>query len=211
MNLKEKIKLRKKQILYKFPKLKKKRIFVFSMPTHGNLGDQAIAIAEKRYIKDILFDYQIVEIPDFYTRLGILRFKRKIRKNDLIFIHGGGNFGTIYPGVEADRRAIINSFPENPIIQFPQSVYFSNDSFGEKSYKESYKTMVNHKNITLVARDSESLNKLKKMFQNTHVKILYSPDMVFYLNKVSFNNIVRNNKILFILRNDSERKLSDNL
>lgn len=212
MELTNKIKLRSKQLLYKFPKLQKhKRIFLFLLPTHGNLGDQAIAIAESKYLSDQFPKYQVIEIPDFASKVAILKLRKKIHDDDLIMLHGGGNIGTLYPGVEGYRRQIINNFPNNHIIIFPQSVYFSADTKGERFKKETQDIFNNHDNLTIVARDSDSYMKMTSMFNLKKIKILKMPDIVLYLNNIANNMENRSNDILFALRNDIEKKLNDSI
>lgn len=51
-------------------------------------------------------------------------------------IHGG--IGNLYPKAEKDRRRIIQSFIKNPILSLPQSIYFTNNTKGEKEKKQHF-------------------------------------------------------------------------
>lgn len=75
---------------YVFPKIEGKSIYIFSIPTFGNIGDLAIAEAEEQYIKDNFSNYNLILIPDYATNKAIKIIKNKMTSDDLIMIHGGG-------------------------------------------------------------------------------------------------------------------------
>ena len=118
---------------------------------------------------------------------------------------GGGNVGNLYPKAERDRRKIIKSFKNTRILSLPQSVYFSKDVRGDFELKKSRHVYSKKKNLTLIARDNNSLKKLKKLNQKT----LLTPDIVFYFNKIKGYDLDRKDDVLFILRNDNEKQVSD--
>lgn len=104
---------------FRFAKYKNSRKIVYMLtPTHGNLGDQAIAYASYRYLEDNFEDYEIIEVnfKDTYRYAKVL--KKILNKDDLIFLHGGGNMGNHYIHEEEARRFIIENFSDNRIISF---------------------------------------------------------------------------------------------
>ena len=48
--------------------------------------------------------------------------RRSFRK--YIFIHGGGNFGDLWPEHQQFREMILQRYPDRPVIQLPQSIHF---------------------------------------------------------------------------------------
>ena len=46
----------------------------------------------------------------------IEQLKKIIKDEDIILLHGGGNFGDKYIELEEKRRMIITAFPNNKII-----------------------------------------------------------------------------------------------
>mgnify|MGYP002626293742 CR=1 FL=1 len=55
--------------------------------------------------------------------------KPNIKKNTLILIHPGGNFGDIWIEHQKFRHLLLKDFPDNPIVQLPQSVWFNDPEF----------------------------------------------------------------------------------
>ena len=85
-------------------KREKSVIFLLSTPTHGNLGDHAIAYAEIRFLKKVGLGERFMELnADFYTLETEWLQRDVIRPEDIILIHGGGFLGTLWE--EEDDRA----------------------------------------------------------------------------------------------------------
>ena len=178
----------------------KKRVFIIGVPYHGNLGDQAIIIAENQYIKDILKNKKVIEIESSITNKFIKIFKKLIKKDDIIFMHGGGFLGNLWPVEEEMFRKTISSFKDNNIIVLPQTIFFTNDELGEKELNVSKKIYNNHKKLYISCREEYTLNFSKKEFK---CKLLLVPDIVLYLEDYILN---KNRKdVLFCLRKDSEK------
>jgi pyruvyl transferase EpsO len=97
-----------------------------------------------------------------------------IGKDDIIVLHGGGNFGDIYPHFQAYRERIIEKFTDNQIVVMPQTVHFSSP---EKLARACEK-MNKHPNITFFVRDEVSLGLTKPYF-GERVKLM--PDMAHQL------------------------------
>ena len=95
-----------------------KRIFLMCTPWHGNLGDQAIVLAEYQILKKVFPDYAIIEYPSYVLRTILMRFDRRISvdDNDIIVIHGGGNFGSLYADEEEVHRWIVGNYLKKKIF-----------------------------------------------------------------------------------------------
>ncbi len=182
-----------------------KRVFFLDAPSYGNIGDQAIAYAMEKYISDVLPDYTQIEITEDKVPASIKWLKRTIRGNDLICLTGGGNMGVTYQRYESVRRLIMRSFPNNPIVVFPQTVDYENSTYGRKELKRAIQVYEGVRKLVLCARDEESYQILKKSFSKAEV--LFCPDIVLYLD---YSNCFEKGKNTGIcLRNDVERVLSD--
>ena len=70
-------------------------IFLLGTPWHGNIGDQAIALAEEEFLNDNC-KKKIIEIPSQYI-LWYLKKWINIIGTSSILIHGGGFIGTLWP------------------------------------------------------------------------------------------------------------------
>ena len=106
-----------------------RKIIFMGMPHHGNIGDQAIALAEEELIKKYFPDFETIEFPEKTLLQSVLEKKDIINDDDILLMHGGGNIGDTYDVPEKGRRAIIEMFPNNKIIVFPQTSHF--DSIDE--------------------------------------------------------------------------------
>ena len=183
----------------------KKKFLLIGTPSHGNLGDQAITIAELKFLEDNFQNYDVIEISldNYYEHIEYV--KKYVTNKDLVFIHGGGNLGNEYLFDENIRRDAIKRFPENKIILFPQTIYFSKDKSGTAELQKSKKIYNAHNNLTLIAREKLSYEIMKKEFNKCNV--LLCPDIVFYLCKIDRN--VKRQGALCCLRNDIEAKLTE--
>ena len=177
----------------------KRNIILIGTPNHGNLGDQAIAYAEKEFLKNFFHDKNIAEVcmQDFAVDIDALYYL--IKSDDIIVLHGGGNCGNFYMDDEMIRRYVVLRFINNKIILFPQSVYFTDNECGRKERDISSKIYGSNKNFYLIARDAVSEEQLKNYFQNTIYRL---PDVVLTLPQWKHQNDKKG--VLLCLRNDEE-------
>ena len=191
-----------------FKKYKNKKKIIYTLvPTHGNMGDQAIASATINYLKENFVNYDIVQIYREETYRYLKAIKKIINKDDVIILHGGGNLGNLYPVEERDRRFIIQHLRKNKIISMTQTMNFSKDSFGKHELNKSRKIYNANKNLTIIAREKHSYKLMKENFNSN---IILNPDIVFYLNnKIDCNRFERTN-IMTCLRNDKESVVGSN-
>lgn len=184
------------------------KIIYLQTPEHGNLGDQAIAIAGQEYLN---FKYKNKLIIEFtfeeYERYKKL-IKKLINKEDIIYLHGGGNLGNLYKEIEIQRREIIKTYITNKIIILPQSIFFTNDKFGEKERRVTQVIYNKHKDLHIIARDEKSYKIAKEIFKNN--KVYFTPDIVLFLEDIYSNKTKNERKgVIFTLRQDKEKVLSN--
>lgn len=193
--------LKKYKPLSKEHKKNRNKVFVVYTPTHENLGDHAIALAQMKFLKDMGIFYTEITVPELYRLRdsGLL----KIFNKTTIFIIGGGNLGTLWFDVETMFRDIVVAAPKADILIFPSTIYYEDTDFGKKEFENSKKIYNSHKSLTLYAREKISYETMRNAYNN--VKLV--PDIVFYLNK-SEKNIARNGAVL-CLRPDLEKTLTD--
>jgi pyruvyl transferase EpsO len=113
-----------------------------------------------------------------------------------IFIHGGGNFGDIWPEHQGFRERVLERFPGRRIVQFPQSIHYSSPERLEKSAR----IIGRHKDFHLLVRDQESKDFAEKHFQ-CHVRLC--PDMAFGIGAVKAAS--PEFPVLAMLRTDLEK------
>jgi len=186
----------------------KKKIVYLLTPNHGNMGDQAIAYATQKYLSDNFSEYDILELHrDEIYKYG-KSIKKILKKDDLIFLHGGGNLGNLYINEEQVRRFIIEKFPDNKIISMTQTISFTKDNEGKKELKKTKEIYNKHKNLTIIAREKTSFNIMRKELVNC--KIIENPDVVFYLHNTFKDELEKRKNIMTCLRSDKESVLGEN-
>lgn len=92
-------------------------------PVHENVGDHLIYWGAMEALKvngnTILQQYSLHN-ADF------VEINRLVEKHDaVVLLHGGGNFGDLYPKHQKFRLEVIKQLPYAEIIVLPQSVFFS--------------------------------------------------------------------------------------
>lgn len=178
----------------------KNKIFIFGVPIHGNIGDQAIIYSEKKFIEDNFKNTKIVEVQSIYTSKfpNLLRY---LVKDNLIVYTGGGFLGSLWKNEEELFRNTLRLFPNNKIIAFPQTFYFSNNVYGSIILHKSKEIYGSHKKLYLVCREKYSYDFMKNNFKNCNIELC--PDMVLYLKPNDEDK--RTNDTLFCIRKDLEK------
>lgn len=181
---------------------KNRIVFLIGTPWHGNVGDQAIALAEILFIKNNTSKI-IIEVPSQYM-VWYKKSWKKIIGDCSILIHGGGFIGSLWPAEDEMARIVLSTFPNNNIIILPQTIYFYNS---DSSKVKEYLTILNNcRNTVICAREKYSYEFSKKI-GIPNVKLV--PDMVTYFNRNDFNLVGYDsscdNTVLLCLRNDLEK------
>jgi len=185
---------------------KKKIIYVITPPPKlRNIGDHAQVLGIKKWFNDHFPEYLILEFDKDQTTRYINTIKLITSKDDLIFLHSGGNLGDRGLWSERARRSVIQKFPENTIISLPQTIYFSDTDKGKDELNISKKIYNSHKDLTIIARDEHSFKFAQEYFPSC--KTFCCPDFVLYLNKFQRQ---KREKVLVCLRNDTESILDRN-
>lgn len=174
-------------------------IYLLGTPEYGNLGDHAIANAERKLFKDL--GKKCVEISSTSIMYNIDGIKKIIKNKDIV-ITGGGFLGNIWMNEENMVRKVIKNFPNNKITIFPQTIYYEDTEQGKKEKEITFNLYRKHKNLMIFAREKKTYDMIKKELGEENSKLV--PDIVLYLNMTN-NNIERKNKITICLRKDKEK------
>lgn len=199
------------QILFGVPKTKqyfkssKKKAFLVGTPEHDNLGDHAIALAERQFISKFFPEYEIVEISVESWRKYKVNLLTKTKAEDIFFLTGGGNMGNVYLLDEKARRFVISHFKDNKIVVFPQTISFTKDEKGAKELEKTKKIYNSHKRLLVCAREDRSYAMMSEYF--TNCKVYLCPDMVLSL-KLNISKKPDEKRIGLCLRKDIESALS---
>jgi len=182
------------------------KVYVFLAADYGNLGDVAISFAQEKFLTRHLPDFSVVDIPISKTIEGIHAVKKTIGKGDIITTVGGGNFGDRYEQIEYYRQLVIQSFPNNKVVSFPQTIEFSENEAGKKALEKVKKIYSGHSNLVLGSREKKSFAEMKLHFPSCSVTL--SPDVVMSLDERKPE--IQRSGVVLCLRDDGEKKLSQN-
>lgn len=186
-----------------------KNVYLIGTPVHTNLGDSAIALAQKELLKNAgVLSKHIKEITLNEYKDHAKLCRNLISKKSLITQLGGGNMGDIWFGEEVLRRCVIEDFRENSMVIFPQTIHYSETEKGIFERKQSVSIYDYHSKLTLYAREQQSYETMKQLYPNTKVEI--APDIVLSTNKQFWNISEKERKgALLCLRSDAERQITD--
>lgn len=175
--------------------LPRKSYALVDFPDHSNVGDSAIWLGELAYFRQHL-GYEPAYTCS-HQRYAPDVLERYCPEGP-IFIHGGGNFGDIWPHHHNFRLEILRSFPARRIVQLPQSIHFSD----EARLEETARAIAAHGNFLLLVRDKPSLELARQRFD---CEVRLSPDMAFCIGVVD-RPAPPVLDILYLLRTDAERR-----
>jgi pyruvyl transferase EpsI len=153
------------------------RVFLFLAADYGNLGDVAITLAQRRFLERTLPSHQLVTVPISKTLAWLDSIRRQACPEDIITLIGGGNTGPIYRDIELLRRAVIEAFPNNPVIAFPQSVDFGSSEQSPRRIKRFLGPYWQHPHLFLCLREHRSLAMVAPIWPDPK-RLLYVPDIV---------------------------------
>lgn len=180
----------------------RKKAIMLATAEHANIGDAAITLAEQQVLSGQFPEYFQVEISTYEINQKEAYLHAILNPEDILFINGGGNLGDQYPEEEELHRKIVSEFPNNKIIIFPQTIYFSDTENGTLELQKSSKVYNSHKDLTMFVRGEASLELAKAHF--AQVKTVLMPDMVHVLRS---NYVFERSGALLCLRDDKEGKL----
>jgi len=184
-----------KEMIYKklSPLIENNNYWLLEVPYYSNIGDVLIWEGEECFLNDVK------NAKCLYRASSDTFVPKAIDGNTIILLQGGGNFGDLWTKMQSFRKKIIASYPNNPIIVFPQTVFYEE----EEKLKRDAQLFNEHKNLTICARDTVSYEILKKHFT---ANILIVPDMAFYIPPENLAQYKKSciGKNLFIKRDDKE-------
>jgi pyruvyl transferase EpsO len=114
-----------------------------------------------------------------------------------IFLHGGGNFGDIYPRHQTFRESLLRDTIGRPVVQMPQSIHYDDAA----AISETAAAIAAHGAFTLLMRDHESRELAERHFDCT---VRMCPDMAFALGEIA-RPVAPERDVLLLLRGDKER------
>jgi exopolysaccharide biosynthesis predicted pyruvyltransferase EpsI len=171
-----------------------KKCALIDFPHHPNVGDSAIWVGEQIFLSKL-------GVKPAYVCATRNRdwnaMERAIGRDGTILIHGGGNFGDIWPEHQQLREEALERFPDHPVLQLPQTVHFNDPHEADRTAAKIRK----HGKFTLAVRDRRSLAFAQERFE---CDVVLCPDMAFCIGPIDAA-ASSDQRILLLLRSDKEK------
>ena len=162
-------------------------------PSHSNVGDSAIWLGEKKVLRRRGVTVVYVCDGRTYARKHLTK---RLGREGIILIHGGGNLGDLWPAREQFREKIIQDFTDHKIIQLPQSIHFAKS----ENLKQAKVVFNAHPDLTILVRDTHSFEMAKNEFS---AKSILCPDLAFALDRPSRPSLPES-EMVWLSRTDKE-------
>jgi len=148
------------------------RVALVNFPNHANAGDPALWLGERAALARIGARVVYQASWGSYSRTDLAR---ALAGGGTILLHGGGNFGDLYPHNQATtRERVLADFPDRRTIQLPQSIWFRDAANRDRLRRLCER----HRDFTLLVRERQSLELARTHFA---VPSHLCPDMAFAL------------------------------
>lgn len=188
-----------------------KNFAVLDFPNHWNLGDAFIYYGQT----NIWMIYGQIPMRPPYPHLSLkeiyqvrISFFGNVTNPTLlqnvlnieggtIFLHGGGNFGDLYPAADNYRWKVLRTFKKLEIVMMPQSIHYTD----EKRVYFSRAHYNSHPQLTMMLRDYDSFEFARANFKKGNP--IYVPDSAFMIGPL-LPNVEPVVDVLFLLRRDKE-------
>jgi exopolysaccharide biosynthesis predicted pyruvyltransferase EpsI len=171
-----------------------KKCALIDFPHHPNVGDSAIWMGEQIFLGQLGMRPVYVCATRNHDWSAM---EKAIGPDGTILIHGGGNFGDIWPEHQQLREDALERFPDHAVLQLPQTVHFSDPKEADRTAAKIRK----HGKFTLAVRDRKSLAFAQERFQ---CNVVLCPDMAFCIGPVEAA-APSDRRILLLLRSDKEK------
>jgi exopolysaccharide biosynthesis predicted pyruvyltransferase EpsI len=169
---------------------------LLDFPDQRNVGDSAIWLGATAYFREHrgAEPGYVCSIKAF-SEAGL----RAAVPNGPIFIHGGGNFGDIWPRHHGFRLRVLERFRDREIIQLPQSIHFGDPA----RVASTAAAIARHGRFKLFVRDQPSYE-----FATAHFdcEVVLCPDMAFFLGPLERHPPEVD--VFCLMRTDKERVLA---
>ena len=197
MKFRERLNLLRSQLHDTLDPLIAKEYVLADCPYHSNIGDQLIWEGEMIFLGETGRRCLYKSSRNLFKPI-------KLRTDATILFHGGGNLGMLYREHIEFLFKLIDLYPDNRIVIFPQTVYYPD----EWSLFDDIVKLNKHKDLHFCVRDRKGYLQLK----NGGLRNLYLlPDMAFYIPQERFfvKKPIKVAGSLYMKRNDTELASTD--
>jgi len=162
-------------------------------PGYANVGDSALWLGALSLLREVTGESPVYIAPT----TNIDPKEATLPDDCVIFINGGGNFGSLWQSYQHNRIRLLKRFPNHRIIQLPQSIAF----YDKRLLDQTATAIATHGHFTLMTRDHGSHDFAKRAFD---CEVMLCPDTAFGLGALSSNHSP-NSECFLLMRRDKER------
>lgn len=167
------------------------RFALLDFPDHDNIGDSAIYSGEMDFLRHNAMS------PAYVSTIANCDWAalEAAIGDGPIFLHGGGNFGDLWPWYQPFREEVLTRYPGRPVIQFPQTLFYESPEARDRTAR----IIERHGAFTLFVRDQVSYDLATSAFQ---CDARLCPDMAFCVGPLASQPA--DHDLLLHLRTDRE-------
>lgn len=147
-------------------------VALLNYPNHSNVGDSAIWLGELAYLRrrrcEVIYASDLVSHDPG-------RLRRRLPNDGVILLHGGGNFGDLWPAHQVFRERVVREHLRSRIVVLPQTVNFTTAG----ALGSARSAFSGHDNLSLVTRDSRSFEFARSELP---CDVRLAPDSAFWLD-----------------------------
>ncbi len=180
------------------------KCWLFMTPEHGNMGDYALAFAQKKYLYEFFSEYTYVDVATEDWKKYRQIYMEAVGKEDILFLSGGGFIGDMWPSGKT-LKSIIEAFPDNQKIILPNTLTFVKNN--RNAMKEEAHFYRKQDNLLMFARDRNSYEIMHSEGYRKEDELGCYPDMALLLNFCKEKT--RREDVLICLRDDCEKRISE--
>lgn len=181
------------------------RNILMCCPTYGNLGDHAIALAERKMLNHEQHRPVLSFSGDTTALLSCLR--RYVSPDDNFYLTGGGNMGTLYRVEEEYRLRLISAMRNNRIVLFPQTMSYGDTEDDRRFLRHTQRVYSAHPDLHLFAREQVTYERMKATYLDNDVQLV--PDIVLSISGEDNADFAARRGILLCMRNDVEQSIGN--
>lgn len=155
-----------------------REVVLVDYPHHPNVGDSLIWLGEVQALRSLRVRIRHVVASHDYDPAVIRGF---LSPATTLLIHGGGNFGSLWPAHQRTRLRAFADFRDHRIVQLPQSIHYHTDD----EAAETACAIERHGNVVLMLRDRESHSFAQRHFGPGALLV---PDAAFFAPVIATAN-----------------------
>lgn len=171
-------------------------VAIIDAPNQRNVGDSLIWEGEIAYLKRL--GKRVRYVSDL-KGFNASTLRRRLPKDGVVLIHGGGNFGDLWLRHQVHRESVVAELNDYKIVQLSQSIYFSDARRAAKANA----ALAGHPDFTVLIRDTLSIERAKASLPD--IDIVFCPDMALgYEPSFDQKRVEVDRHVVVIARADKE-------